>query len=1178
MVHLVVQAGNTVYFSKSVNAEVGVNELSFSADKFPAGIGMVTLFDYNEIPRCERLVFFNYNKRLRVTMQFDKEKYAPREKVKVHIRTFDGDSIPVAANLSLSVVNDQLYTFADDKQHNITSWLLAGADLKGKIEEPDFYFKSDEPKAEQALDYLLLTQGWRRYLWDDVLKMKSKASFFAEKIGYVCGRVVNTKTGQPVKAEVIIMELQNRKRTLKVSTGADGKFKFLDADASSPLQLLACADKINPFNLTIEAEQLNQVTGNSNSPMQQHSLIPELIKVQATKAGDNKSKLQVIPENHLVQVGNEVVMGEDIKKLEEVVVVGYGTVKKKDLTGSVMSVKEVEMLPIQNINNSLQGRVSGIAIINSNAMPGSSTQLRIRGAQSISNNNNPLYVIDGVVFDPNIAGYSFPLQDAMLQNIASIDILKDASATSIYGSRAANGVVVITTNGHRTSNKSIKKYFKPKYAGLLITPRQLSVTREFYYPVYDNEVTPEIREDFRSTIYWNPNINTNNAGQATVEFYNSDEITTFRAVAEGIGRNGYVGREEKKYYTQLPFSMAVKFPAYLSFGDTVNMPLFIRNNTSKSISGKLDIQLPQCLFATGTVPESIKIDAESSQTFWIPFFVKSIPGKDSIKVSFKGNKFKDAFLQAIEVQPKGFPTVFSVSGKESEKQFSFTINKAVAGSLKAAFIAYPDVVSDMMSGIESILHEPYGCFEQTSSSTYPNVMVLQYLKETESKDLKVMDRASAFIRTGYKRLISFETSENGFEWFGHAPAHEGLTAYGVMEFTDMKEVYDGVDKQMLKRTLDWILKHRDGQGGFKRSAYALHSWANDAVSNAYIVYALSQAGVDQIDKEYKASLNESFESLDPYRMALLANAAFNYKKNDDGNTLLEKIGEKLRGKSWETVNIDHSVTNSYGKSLQVETASLYALALMKAPQTDWTMISSTLNYLLGARSCGGFGSTQATILALKAIKQYASLTRQTSCAGEIEIVINGVVASNYKYEKDAKGKISIEHLEPFLKNGENKVEIRYIDTKAPLPFSFDATWNAVTPSASNECKVDMKTSLSTKATKVGETVRLNVKLANKTSEGLPMTVAIVGIPSGLSLQPWQLKEITDKHLVDFYEVVKNYLVIYYTQMKPSELHELNFDLKAEIPGDYQAPASSGYLYYTNEYKDWEDGESIRINR
>ena len=110
-----------------------------------------------------------------------------------------------------------------------------------------------------------------------------------------------------------------------------------------------------------------------------------------------------------------------------------------------------------------------------------------------------------------------------------------------------------------------------------------------------------------------------------------------------------------------------------------------------------------------------------------------------------------------------------------------------------------------------MLREPYGCFEQTSSSTYPNIYVLKYLKESGRSNADIEKKALGYIERGYKRLIGFETAQNGFEWFGHAPPHEALTAYGLMEFTDMQE-FIAVDKKMLQRTKQFLLDRRDGNG------------------------------------------------------------------------------------------------------------------------------------------------------------------------------------------------------------------------------------------------------------------------------------------------------------------------------------------------------------------------------
>ncbi|MBA4057095.1 MAG: TonB-dependent receptor, partial [Marivirga sp.] len=150
-----------------------------------------------------------------------------------------------------------------------------------------------------------------------------------------------------------------------------------------------------------------------------------------------------------------VIMEEDVQSLEEVVVVGYGTVKKSDLTGSVSSVKgdAFKDMPVTSVDQALQGRAAGVQVTQSSAAPGGGLSVRVRGANSLISGSEPLYVIDGLPIYPDNNNYGTGA-DRQAKNalaalnpndIESIEVLKDASATSIYGSRGANGVVLITT-------------------------------------------------------------------------------------------------------------------------------------------------------------------------------------------------------------------------------------------------------------------------------------------------------------------------------------------------------------------------------------------------------------------------------------------------------------------------------------------------------------------------------------------------------------------------------------------------------------------------------------------------------------------------------------------------------------------------------------------------------------
>ena len=145
-----------------------------------------------------------------------------------------------------------------------------------------------------------------------------------------------------------------------------------------------------------------------------------------------------------IEVGNRsqisVILGADTKALDEVVVVGYGTQKKRDLTGAISSIssKEISQTPAANVLYNAQGRLAGVDIVRSNGNPGSAPVIRIRGNRSINAGNDPLYVIDGIPTDVSI-------NDFNPNDIESMEVLKDASAVAIYGSRGANGVILITT-------------------------------------------------------------------------------------------------------------------------------------------------------------------------------------------------------------------------------------------------------------------------------------------------------------------------------------------------------------------------------------------------------------------------------------------------------------------------------------------------------------------------------------------------------------------------------------------------------------------------------------------------------------------------------------------------------------------------------------------------------------
>lgn len=211
---------------------------------------------------------------------------------------------------------------------------------------------------------------------------------------------------------------------------------------------------------------------------------------------------------------SNIIMEEGVD-LDEVVVVGYGTVKKSDLTGAVSSLKAEDMNPGANasVDQMLQGRAAGVQISQSSSEPGGGLSIRIRGASSINAGNEPLYVIDGFPIDnsSNLSGSGLsgspeeaatsgggnlannisprnPLNSINPNDIESIEILKDASATAIYGSRGANGVILVTTK--KGSNKQIKVSYNA-YAGTQAVAKRMDVMSAEEYMKYLNDVSAD---------------------------------------------------------------------------------------------------------------------------------------------------------------------------------------------------------------------------------------------------------------------------------------------------------------------------------------------------------------------------------------------------------------------------------------------------------------------------------------------------------------------------------------------------------------------------------------------------------------------------------------------------------------------------------------------------------------
>jgi len=254
---------------------------------------------------------------------------------------------------------------------------------------------------------------------------------------------------------------------------------------------------------------------------------------------------------------------------------------------------------------------------------------------------------------------------------------------------------------------------------------------------------------------------------------------------------------------------------------------------------------------------------------------------------------------------------------------------------------------------------------------------------------------------------------------------------------------------------------------------------------------------------------------------------------------------------------------SGGISLKVELLSLYALALMREEPCKTGLVADIISKILEARSFYGYGSTQSTLLALNALVQYSKM-------------VTGPFASKTDFTLDGAAVVAEGDVTDKLKEGKHNFSVQYKNEKETIPYNFEVSYLTFIPPNSPEAVIKLATNLSSVKAKVGETVRMDISVRNEKSATQAMTIAMIGIPAGLSAQPWQLKELTEKNQVAYYEIFDNYLVLYWRGFEPNENKQIHLDLKAEMPGTYKGKASNTYLYYTPEYKHWNEGLEVEI--
>ena len=472
---------------------------------FTEGITHFMLIDEQGNALSERLIFVPDHKPNQWQITADQPTYGKREKVSLQIAAKDNEGNPVEGTFSVSIT-DRKSIQPDSLADNILSNLLLTSDLKGYVEDPAYYFLNQDARTLRSIDYLMMTHGWRRHKIENVLRTPSlNFTNYIEKGQTISGRIMGFFGANVKKGPICVLA---PKYNIIATTETDEKGQFIvnTSFRDSTTFLVQARTKKGFAGVDILMDPPQYPVATHKAPY---------LNGAAT-----------FMEDYLMNTRDQYYMegGMRVYNLKEVTVTAKRErpSSKSIYTGGIntYTVEEDRLQGYGQTAFDAASRLPSVTITNG-------SEIHIR------NNSEPaIIVIDDIVYEDA----SDILKDIQVSDMSSISLLRGADAV-ILGPRASGGAVVITLKDPRNLPA------RPAQGIITYTPLGYSESVEFYHPTYE---TPEKknaqRSDFRSTVYWNPELRLDAEGKATIEYYTPDSTAPEDIIIEGVDKNGKVCR------------------------------------------------------------------------------------------------------------------------------------------------------------------------------------------------------------------------------------------------------------------------------------------------------------------------------------------------------------------------------------------------------------------------------------------------------------------------------------------------------------------------------------------------------------------------------------------------------------------------------------------------------------
>ena len=698
-------------------------------------------------------------------------------------------------------------------------------------------------------------------------------------------------------------------------------------------------------------------------------------------------------------------------------------------------------------------------------------------------------------------------------------------------------------------------------------------------PVATDSHSPQghVRSYFPEALYINPEILTDGKGKASIEIPLADSITTWRMAMFASTRLGALGTGTSELKVFQDFFVDLDLPTTLTQGDKVSVPVAVYNYADHGGDVNLKLRQEDWFSLEGANTRTVSVAAGQVGAAQFTFEAKKI-GKFKLTLTGRmrgGSDREDTVVREIEIVPDGEGKEIVLNGR-LDKEVRETVRlpeSAIPDASKIFVRLYPGPLSQVIEGMEGILRMPSGCFEQTSSSTYPNVLALDYMKRTKKVTPETHAKAEGFIATGYQRLLTFEVPGGGFSWFGSAPANKILTAYGLMEFHDMSRVYD-VDPEVIARTREWLIRQQQPEGSWKPDTQFINEGATNRFNTdalritAYIAWALESAEYRgaAIDKARAFVASHLDGKMDAYTLAVVANFAVQDAKDSDlahrALAMLRDAATQKGDSVWWTAQ--ETSVYSTGDSAAVETTGLAAQAFLKAGGYS-DLVRKALGWITSKKNGdGNWGTTQATIMSLRALLA-ASEQSGSDAHGVVEVMLNGTKVESRQINQDNNDLLQ-QFVLPPASAKDNEVEIRF-SGEGGMAYQISGRYFLPWQHAETSEPLAIAVTYDRMRLAQDQVVTGTATIRNNMEKAANMVMVDLGIPPGFDLLSEDLQEVVQKSAnaksgrLEKFSMTATQAILYFDSVAPHDSFTIHFRLQAKYPIRAQGFASRVYEYY-----------------